>query len=188
MMPDSTNSALINAKGSSDIPLAGIFLIAHDNKLRESGLRNFGVRAIVSPRKSLLYITIQSVIGSRSNPKMVRSNAGRIIAFVKHAHSFWNWSIVKKPRCSMRFDSSSAFDICVKPSVTVGVQVSRPNPTTLIVCDKKNPLPKLFSKVRTQSLRGKVIRGNLDVRSIHSNLCRALGRFSAAEAFTLSLI
>ena len=119
------------------------------------------------------------IIRNSSNPKMAWIDAGWIVAMMQYAHPFRNWTKMKNPRNAVTADGGRPFP----PdhlSITKGVFVTSPKPTVIGLL---NFGPESFWKCITEFLRLEIKRCNLWLHNKLVLLCRALGRFSVAEAF-----
>lgn len=107
-----------------------------------------------------LFNRIANVLLLCSKPKVIWSNAERIIASVKNSFSVWNWSVVENPTSPVSFDESRFFGALSNPAVSVSFRYAPgPNPAPISLDDL---LPKaLWERVR-KTLRCKVLSGNLD--------------------------
>lgn len=92
-----------------------------------------------------------------SQPQMIRSNTGRIIAFVQNPKSVWYGSEVDKPTASVGHDNASPRGgyFAVAPSSGR----SCPHPATL---GFPNLRPEPLRKCRRESLRSQIGGSNLD--------------------------
>lgn len=72
---------------------------------------------------------IMDIIGLSSKKKMIRPNAGATVAFMKDAHSFWNFTSKMLPYKSM---SKKMFSFNIKSSISNSIFTAFPNPTARI--------------------------------------------------------
>ena len=75
---------------------------------------------------------ICAVVERRSKEKMLWSNAWRVVAFMAYENSFWNSSIVKRPRIYVSPDIISER---VKLPISIPISVGCPNPTRFSFVD-----------------------------------------------------
>lgn len=96
---------------------------------------------------SLRYF-VANVIGMSSKKQMIWSYAWRIVAMVKHIHSFWNGSTMQYPRQPMRKNGSIVSSSHPKLSITKRNRVGEPQPTALIIWQDEHIFPKtLFNRL-----------------------------------------
>lgn len=79
------------------------------------------------------------IIPNRAKEKMLWVHARFVVAFVKHAHSFWNLAIVNQPRHSMR---QSLF----------GGRTALSNYAVSLVLFFASPIPAAFGNISPKSL------------------------------------
>lgn len=144
-----------------------------------------GVRVCLSFGYLALSLSIKSILSIASDIKMVWINAHLIVAsraIMQNVFSFWNWTTVENPRSAVAPDVSALMWSFSNHSVPNAVGLSNPNPTAFSF---SNPAPKSFFKARINSLRDQIPYSIFWLHNNISLLCRALGRFSAAEVFEL---
>ncbi len=132
-----------------------------------------------------LCFSIQSILNIRAKIKVIWINAKLVVApraIVQNVHSIWNSAPVHNPRCSMRPNCGTSPSTSSHRTISGAVDASRPEPTSVRF---SYPEPETVREVQRQPLRVKILRCNLDLHNQFIWLCRALGRFSAAEAFQL---
>lgn len=151
---------------------------------------------------SVLGNHVGHILGVGSNPKVFRSYASAHVAPMANLHSFRHWSKMQNPTgyvspyhlhsLSAELSSYGAISTRKTQSFTTGGTGPNPNPTgakfwTMFLNWSAliNLTPKPFWKGWGQSLRGKVLRGNLDAFNIHRMLSHALGCSFTARAFSL---
>lgn len=127
---------------------------------------------------------IRSILSGRAKPKVVGIDTGRIVptgTVVENQHGLRNWTTAEKPSGPMCSDALTGF-VWSNLSVSIGVKRSSPNPTGFSLFDFG---PESFWKVGGKSLRGKIISRNVLLHNKFVLLCRALGCYHTAEAFSL---
>lgn len=138
----------------------------------------YGVPMLLSFWHSSFTRSILSIVFLCSKKQMIWSNAGWIVAMMQHAKSFWNWASVKNPTCSVSFHKSTTPPSNTKYSIPMFILGTNPQPTSL---PENHFRPKTLWKSFTQSLRGKVLGGNL----LHVSLVLPCGLLARA-AFSFS--
>ena len=79
---------------------------------------------------STFFNHILVIIIKRSKKKVVWIYAGRIVAFMKNAKSFWNLAIVNYPRSSMCLKKFYVFLSRRNLAITFRLFTAKPNPTS----------------------------------------------------------
>lgn len=113
---DLRNNRLTDVKKFGQDPLVrviGFSLISYSNNLLVGQLMNWNVN---SPRViiSIFKHHILSVFLMGASPKMVRVNTPAVVAFVKNAKTFWNRTVIQRPRKSV---SRNQFFSILKESI-----------------------------------------------------------------------
>lgn len=137
----------------------------------------------LSPRCLSFYFSIQPIVRMCSNIKMIWVDAQFVVsswAIVKHKHPRRNATSLENPRRSMRTYYTASSAPTSHRTITNTIHTSCPYPARIGLFYTR---PKTSGEVFGQSLRPKVFWSNFNLHNKFSLLCRALGRFSAAEAF-----
>jgi len=94
-------------------------------------------RVIFSAYKSFSFNSVLRIFSMTSQIQMVRSDARRVITFVKHPKLFIKWAISKYPRHAMRLPKFSSIG---NFSISKFIFSRQPPPTFVSLA---NPLPKV---------------------------------------------
>ena len=126
---------------------------------------------------------ITGIVRVCSKKEMIWINTGPIVATVKHAKSIRNNASVDNPRYDMSADGAILSFPPRHSSISCLKRTSCPQPA--IICFIYT-IPKSFLKVLGKALRIPDLIRNVVLHSKTVLLCRALGCFSNAEAFSIS--
>jgi hypothetical protein len=111
-------------------------------------IRNFCVRFPISVRRyfSPLLDAVINVVLLRSKKKVCRIAARRIVAFVKNAHSFWDWSIGEFKRYAMNWTHLSAAKFWgpLSSEYSIAERMICPTPLPASFCGLCDVTPKVF--------------------------------------------
>ena len=132
------------------------------------------VRAVLTTQgfPSSARIHIPNVILLSSKLKVFGIYTHRVVAFMTNAEAIWNWSLIHNPRRSVRTKHDVGWPVAHSDlSVPSGmVSCSDPCPTSI---GDTNLAPKPSGECRGQSLRAKILSGNLR-RHIISSIVNVL--------------
>lgn len=129
-------------------------------------------------RLSALSTAIFVVVFSGSKPKVIWSNASRVVAFVKDAFSVWNRTPKQYPRSNVGENASSVGQSRVNPPISISGYPRHPEPATI---GYSNLGPESTWKSDGKLLRRQIFASNL----VHSSVICAFG-VQARRAFSLS--
>ncbi len=149
-----------------------------------------------SSSEQTLATCIDHVLFLGSNPKMFRSDAKLVVgkgkAIMEYIKSIFDFSEVEQPACYVRLYEP---EMAVAADVTITRTgfCSNPDPATVRLT---NLSPKSLWKRFRETIGGEyrigmkalgfpAVVANIDLRSVHTLLCHALGCFYSARAFSL---
>lgn len=145
------------------------------------------VKAVVlsggnSPLHSSFFNLVTAVVGVRTKPKMCRINARRIIASVKNASSFWNWTYVQNPRRDVCKNWHGRIKTFVELAVSRPVLGTSPKPAPKVIRQYKNLVEKPFNYGCGKTLLLKVLRSNF----VHRLVVARLGLLARPSFFSFT--
>lgn len=129
-----------------------------------------------------LSVSVIIVVGNGSQKQMVRPDAWRVVAFVKHAQSIRYRSIIENPACPMCQDHKRRWVAGIEPTMSKSFLMARPQPTANSGRVDVNAGPEPFLKRGRQSLRFEVLGANVDSCGVHHmSSCRSRAVTGRAE-------